>query len=295
MTQIDGHSFTQLTNLNVEDNLYVGGAVLPDEATAPLVLNSSHLPDVAPLELMSGADTNDYTQVNAGLFMLDAAGDEVWRIWAMNPADGDDDSDNLFIGVGSGENINPSMFGGTENTALGATTMPELVGATGCSAFGARSQQANIGGSGSTSFGSGSMQVMTAGVNTAFGGIAMLLATTLTNSTAVGAVALGVNTTGAEIVAIGAGSLDNATGDGCTAIGDLAANQLLGGNNALVIGADIQVPATYVDDEISIGDVITGSMTSGSEAIIIALQTTDPMILGALWNDNDTLKVSEGP
>ena len=296
MTQIDGINFTQLTNLNLTDNLYLNGGELPDEATAPLILNSSFDSEVSPLELMSGADNNDYTKENSSLIMLDAAGDEIWRIWSMDPNDGAESNDNLFIGVGAGDNIDPVGFQGTWNTSCGGETLVNLDVGFRNSAFGSRSMQDATDASECASMGVGAMQNVTQTADTsAFGTIACLALTTGADNCGLGYGTLTVITNDIDNTAIGFGALANTSADANTCIGYTAGNQLTSAEDCIVIGAGIQPASVSLAHQINIGDVITGSINPASPAIIIAMQTVDPLVLGALWNNNDTLSVSAGP
>ena len=107
MTQIDGLSFTQLTNLNIEGELYEHGVPFGGGVTAPLILSTANNPSQTPLILRGGGIEDDYDDINSALIFKDAADNEVWRIWGGDPDDSNDNAQNLFIGLNAGELINP--------------------------------------------------------------------------------------------------------------------------------------------------------------------------------------------
>jgi hypothetical protein len=127
------------------------------------------------------------------------------------------------------------------------------------------------------------------------GSIAMLENDDGNNNTGFGSGALSQNTTGIQNTCIGQATLVNSAGSGNTAIGYTASNQLLSGDNTISIGANTDMSSQTDNDQINIGDVITGSIASGSEAIILELPIGDPEVVGVLYNASGTLMVSAGP
>jgi hypothetical protein len=49
-----------------------------------------------------------------------------------------------------------------------------------------------------------------------------------------------------------------------------------------------------VSDNGFVGDVVAETLTTTSDVIMLDLPTADPEVVGQLWNDAGTLKVSAG-
>ena len=292
MTQIDGEQFTQLNNLNVLDFLYVGGTPISSTVVAPLVLDSSSNAAVAPLTLKGGGTEDDYTHENAGLEMLDANGDEIWHIWGGDPNEGNAGYHNFFIGLDSGHNVQTTTGAGFANTACGSHSYEEGTTGNNNSCFGSHALNACTTGSNNCAFGVNALANCTiGGQNSAFGTNSLLSITTGISNTAVGFFCLDAVTTGSDNTAVGQSALGVALGSNNTAVGYQAGISLVNGDNNIVIGHNADLPATS-NLQINIGDVITGSIDTAAPAIIIAMQTSDPGVPGALWNDGGTVMIS---
>ena len=290
MTIINGLAFTQLTNLNVLDFLYVAGTPISSTVVAPLVLDSSSDPLVAPLQLQGGGSEDDYTHINSGLEFLDANGDEIWHIWGGDPNEGNTGFHNLFIGLDSGHNVFGG--GGSANTAVGSHSYEEGTTGNENSCFGTHALNACTSGSANSAFGAFSLNTLTTGGNnSAFGSDSMFTLTTGSSNTGFGFEALHDLIDGNHNVAVGSEALTACLGSNNTAVGNKAGHDLVNGDDNIAIGNTAALPAT-ANKELNIGNVITGSMDATLPAIIIAMQTIDPGVTGALWNNGGTVEIS---
>jgi hypothetical protein len=83
-------------------------------------------------------------------------------------------------------------------------------------------------------------------------------------------------------------------------VGFNSATNLERGSGNIIIGAYCDV-GTEANDALNIGNLIKGNMADGSKSVIVDgtltinhLPTTDPKVVGQLWNDSGVLKVSAG-
>ena len=211
---------------------------------------------------------------------------------------------------------------GNENVGVGVDTLYDNVDGTGNVAVGFMALTNNVSGDENVAIGKYTASGMKTGnYNVALGASALPACTSGSNNMAIGNSSLYRNTTGSNNVAIGslagrgasgggayhqnifigANSAKNIT-NGCTGnivIGTNAAASLADGARCIVIGHECDIPTGSY--KLNIGELIKGSMLSTNKYLevdggmqINALPTTDPKIVGRLWNDNGVVKVSAG-
>ena len=285
MTQIDGLSFTQLTNLNIEGELYEHGVPFGGGVTAPLILSTANNPSETPLILRGGGIEDDYDDINSALIFKDAADNEVWRIWGGDPDDSNDNAQNLFIGLNAGELINPSDTL-KHNTGVGAFSCQSLTHGLRNSGFGYHSLKVLTTGDDNTGIGSGALDAnITGNDNTAVGSGALGAGTLLFGNTAVGRNALADTINGIDNTAVGFGAMSGADtqnnvaigtvalrfslGANNTAVGNNALEELLGGTDNAALGFQAGIELTSGNDNTILGAEAADSLSTGSENVII--------------------------
>jgi hypothetical protein len=59
--------------------------------------------------------------------------------------------------------------------------------------------------------------------------------------------------------------------------------------------AQTRFTGPVLSDNGFVGDVVAETLTTTSDVIMLDLPTSDPEVLGQLWNDSGVLTVSAGP
>lgn len=189
---------------------------------------------------------------------------------------------------------------GNGNIALGYWSMYEHVDGKDNIAIGYRSMDKSTEGNNNIAIGRESLANSTASSNIAIGQGALKYHTTDINNVALGIASMAFHTTGRGNVGIGATSgRDFVTGQDNVFIGLNAGYNLKHGDKNILIGYNVAVPQTTYSNFLNIGDVIKSNDTTTGEVLIskltlTALPYTDPKIVGALWDDDGTVKRSKG-
>ena len=189
---------------------------------------------------------------------------------------------NTFIGVGvvgAGNLSNTSEDEGWYNTSVGWNSLYSNTTGSRNTAAGSYSLYSNTTGSRNTATGRYSLSRNTAGSwNTGNGENSLNSNTTGVANTAIGSAALEYNTIGSYNTATGYKALHSvkptATGEGeyNIALGHKAGENLTTGSNNIIIGANIDAPSATGNDQLNIGNLIYGNLSSGN----VGIGTTDP-------------------
>jgi hypothetical protein len=188
---------------------------------------------------------------------------------------------NTFNNVALGNGALSSNTTGTVNVAIGDGAL-----------------HFNTTGSPNIAVGEGALYYTTTGTdNIAVGCDASYLNTTGIFNFSFGTFALYTNTTGNHNIAFGVQSLFNSTtGSGNTVIGHNAGGSVITGSNNILIGG-VDTPGDQ-SNYLNIGGAIKGQMDTGpltiSTPCYIIPPTSDPHVVGALWNNSGTLTISAG-
>lgn len=189
---------------------------------------------------------------------------------------------------------------GDGNIALGYWSMYEHVDGKENIAIGYRSMDKSTEGNSNIAIGRESLANSTANSNIAIGSGALKYHTTEINNVALGNASMAFHTTGRGNVGVGASTgRDFVTGEDNVFIGLNAGYNLKNGDKNILIGYNVAVPQTTYSNFLNIGDVIKSNDTTTGEVLIskltlTALPYTDPKVVGALWDDNGTIKRSKG-
>ena len=189
---------------------------------------------------------------------------------------------------------------GNGNIALGYWSMYEHVDGKENIAIGYRAMDKSTEGNSNIAIGRESLANSTANSNIAIGSGALKYHTTDINNVALGNASMAFHTTGRGNVGLGASTgRDFVTGEDNVFIGLNAGYNLKNGDKNILIGYNVAVPQTNYSNFLNIGDVIKSNDTTTGEVLIskltlTALPYTDPQVVGALWDDNGTIKRSKG-
>lgn len=157
------------------------------------------------------------------MYIRDAAGTEILRIFGSDSNAANHNSGNLFIGYEAGKSnatVNVEDQAGNDNTAVGYRTLT-----------------LNVVGLENTAVGFRALENNTSDSNSAFGNQALTANTTGFNNSAFGSFALDANTTGDENAVFGASALgNNLTGSFNSAFGTAALLNNVSATNSVAIG-----------------------------------------------------------
>ena len=265
MTIIDGLQFTQLTNLNIEGELYEHGAPFGG-VTAPLILSTANEPGDQPLILRGGAQDGDenYDSTNSGLLYQDGVQEEIWRIWASNPnigggANPDPNSANLYIGFQAGASqptATENAGSGYANTGIGWNALTNNIGGHRNTAVGFRAMEDNNNANNNVAMGHGALQSLSSGGS----------------NVAIGMMALNAVVAAGNNVAVGMDALTSSTGAGNTALGWEAMNSMLTGELNVAIGALSFKSAIEGDRNVAIGYRAMEDATSPDRNVFVGYE-----------------------
>ena len=207
---------------------------------------------------------------------------------------------------------------GQRNIAIGTFTMTKMQAGNWNIAIGADSMNESTGGDKNTAVGFNTLTHNKTDNNVAMGSDVLAQNTTGGNNTAVGTRAMTANVSGKENVAIGSGVLQKCTtgswntaignaalynlttGQKNVAIGMSAGKSLTTGKRCIAIGAEANLEAS-VDDQLNIGNLLKGSLASGSAYLLLNGGFRLPGIPAAysgndteVWNNGGVLMVGNG-
>jgi len=279
--------------------------------------------DTTPLIIKTNGSVGNYTQTNSAIFIKDAAGTEILRIFASDPDVATHyNANNLYIGREAGLNQpTDNASAGYFNTGIGGETLYSNTTGSNNSANGFKALRVNTTGGNNTASGSVSLVSNTTGsYNTASGQAASYSNTTGSSNSAFGVSAIYSNTTGSFNTAIGRLALTSVTGSNNVAIGYSSGESATPSgqtpNNtsdySVYIGVSTKALADDDQNEIVIGYNATGlgsnSVRLGNDSITITalmgnvgIGTTTPtnaklVVLGGVAIDTDATnnKISTG-
>ncbi|KKR42194.1 MAG: putative T4-like protein proximal tail fiber [Parcubacteria group bacterium GW2011_GWF1_40_6] len=193
--------------------------------------------DTTPLIIKTNGSVGNYTQTNSAIFIKDAAGTEILRIFASDPDVATHyNANNLYIGREAGLNQpTDNASAGYFNTGIGGETLYSNTTGSNNSANGFKALRVNTTGGNNTASGSVSLVSNTTGsYNTASGQAASYSNTTGSSNSAFGVSAIYSNTTGSFNTAIGRLALTSVTGSNNVAIGYAAGRYETGSNSFYV-------------------------------------------------------------
>jgi len=181
-----------------------------------------------------------------------------------------DSLQNTLIGNTSGN----GGITGTQNTALGQSTLQNITTDHDCVAVGFEALSV-LDGSG--------------GVNTAIGSLCMQNLVSGEANTAAGYFALNASQTGSNNTAMGFQCLASSTGDNSnTAYGFNAGNHINGGNQNTIIGLDALFTATTASNNVCLGYESAFSLATGVDNIAIGF------LSGGSWTTNESDNICIG-
>ena len=144
--------------------------------------------NTSPLTITTNGSPGNYTPANSGIFIKDAAGTEMLRIFASDPDDANYNAGNLYIGKQAGfSQPTDNVDAGYWNTGIGSRALKYNTTGFSNTANGEKSLMSNT----------------TGGINSAFGVASLMLNTTGDSNVAIGAQSLMLNETGSNNVALG--------------------------------------------------------------------------------------------
>ncbi len=240
--------------------------------TAKLHIDASGA-NTTPLIIKTNGSAGNYTPSNSGLFIYDAAGTEIFRLFSSDPNSGNYNSQNLYFGKEAGfSNPTNNTNAGYYNIAVGTEAMRANTTGNTNAAFGSFSLWANTIGSGNTGFGYNTLGKNISGnFNMALGLDAIAWSETGSNNTAVGAqVGRGVSGNSYSNNALFGYRAGFAltTGSNNLLYGYRAGDNLTTGSGNILIGYDIETISATVSSQMSIGNLIFGTGIDGTGTAI---------------------------
>jgi hypothetical protein len=152
-----------------------------------------------------------------------------------------------------------------------------------------------------TAIGTAALQNSDSDGNLAIGPNTLQYVTTGNYNHGIGVACLPLVTTGVENVAYGDNTFEHlTTGSRNIGIGSAIGPTLVSGSDNILIGlgSSFDVPDADTSSYLNIGNVIMGDMVSGPlqimKPVIIKPPTSDPHVVGALWNNSGTPAISAG-
>lgn len=246
--------------------------------------------NTTPLIIKTNGSVGNYTQTNSGIFVKNAAGDEIFRIYAGDPDHLNNyNGGNLYVGLNAGA-AQPSdnVSAGYYNTGVGVNALSSVT--TGAS---------------NTAFGAQSLKITTGNANTAIGVSSLLAQVTGDGNTALGSYSgTGVTTSGyntflGSFAGYRSGTLPNGTinnavttGSFNTFVGRQAGfNSATQRTNTTVLGYGAVVDAdnTVVLGNVNVTDILAGStalakVKAGSIQLTTGVKPTcDAAARGTTW------------
>ena len=189
---------------------------------------------------------------------------------------------------------------GNGNIALGYWSMYEHVDGIENIAIGYRAMDKSTEGNSNIAIGRESLANSTANSNIAIGNGALKYHETDPSNIALGNAAMAFHTTGRGNIGIGATSgAAIVTGQDNVFLGFNTGYNLKNGDKNILIGYNLPTPQPDYSNYLNIGNVIRSNDTTTGEVLISKLTLTglpynDPKVVGALWDDNGTIKRSQG-
>ncbi|MEW5847149.1 MAG: hypothetical protein AB1777_12910, partial [Bacteroidota bacterium] len=168
------------------------------------------------------------------------------------------DGYNTFLGLNAGNFTMTGVetYDASYNTAVGTYAL-----------------NSNTDGNSNTALGAEALRYNTNGYsNTALGYIALKNTTSGYRNTAVGSYALLNNIVGSNNIALGRSAGLNSTGSNNVFLGAYAGDNLTAGDNNIIIGANLDFASSNASNQLNIGGVIFGNLSSGN----IGIGTTSP-------------------
>jgi hypothetical protein len=260
-----------------------------------------------PLSITTNGSAGNYTATNTAIFIRNAAGSEILRLYASDPDSFNFNSGNLYIGYQAG------LYQPTDNTSAGyyntgfgyQTLLPNTTGSDNAG-FGFQTLFSNTTGSANTANGSSALLTnITGSYNTASGGYALSGNQSATNTVAVGyGAAQGTavySNQGGTTVGYKSGYSFTTGSDYNTLLGYQAGYGITTGSNNIwigtatssagvanlttgsqniLIGNNISLPSATASGQLNIGNIIfgTGITSTGSTVSSgnIGIGTTTP-------------------
>ncbi|MBI4064436.1 MAG: hypothetical protein HY401_09085, partial [Elusimicrobia bacterium] len=268
--------------------------------TSKFYINASGA-NITSLMIKTNGSIGNYTTANSGIFMYDNAGVETLRIVATDPDPTFTNYNvwNLYIGKGAGLNQpSDNVSAGFSNTGVGYEALKAITTGINNTALGAQALLANNTGGYNTAIGAAALRDNTTSIgNTAVGASAMYSNTTGGSNSAFGYSALGGNPAGSSNTAVGfevgtgndVNSFSNSaligfragysltTGSNNILIGYQAGDAITSGASNIIIGYDIDAPNATGSNQLNIGNLIYGDVSS-AKRVSIGTTTVDAML-----------------
>jgi len=262
------------TSVNGSDVLPIVQSGTTKKATISLI--GGGLSSVAALHLTSSGDSGNiaahpYTLLNTGIYVTDANGVEVFRIWGSDPDPSFTNFNtwNLYLGYQAGfSQPSDNTSAGYSNIGIGHKSLFSITTGIGNISAGNETLLLNNTGSNNTAIGHSALISNTAGnYNLAIGNSALQSSDSPAGdvgNVGIGAFALQFNVTGIYNTAVGADSLSNNTGSYNTAIGRSTGSGSIGDSSMVFIGR----AADHVN-----GGTLTNGIAIGASAQVEASNT----------------------